>query len=179
MNGMVFTEIGNFARSRLSVEAWRDIERLAGVPSRIYYRVADYPDEEAFALLSALSAALQEPVAVTIESLGEFIVPDLLRIARSWIKPEWKTVDLIANTERTIHELLRSEGSQTNPPRLQCRRAGPQEVVVTYDSPRKMCALAKGIIHGLGRHYGERIAITEPTCMLRGDPACQLIVSVV
>lgn len=179
MNGMVFAEIGNFARSRLGVEAWRDIERLAGVPSRIYYRVADYPDEEAFALLSALSAALQEPVAVTLESLGEFIVPDLLRMARSWIKPAWKTLELIANTESTIHEVLRSEGSQTNPPRLQCRRAGPQEVVVTYDSPRKMCALAKGIIHGLGRHYQERIAIAEPTCMLRGDPACQLIVSVV
>jgi predicted hydrocarbon binding protein len=176
---MVFAEIGNFARSRLGVEAWRDIERLAGVPSRIYYRVADYPDEEAFALLSALSAALQEPVAVTLESLGEFIVPDLLRMARSWIKPEWKTLELIANTESTIHEVLRSEGSQTNPPRLQCRRAGPQEVVVTYDSPRKMCSLAKGIIHGLGRNYQERIAIAEPTCMLRGDPACQLIVSVV
>jgi len=50
---------------------------------------------------------------------------------------------------------------------------------VTYDSPRKMCALARGIIHGLGRHYAESITITEPTCMLRGDPACQLIVNVV
>jgi predicted hydrocarbon binding protein len=179
MNGIIFTEIGKFARSRLGDEAWGDVERLAGVPSRIYYRVADYPDAEAFALLSALAAALHEPVAVTLEGLGEFIVPDLLRIARAWIKPEWKTLELIANTESTIHELLRTEGSQTNPPRLQCRRAGPQEVVVTYDSPRKMCALAKGIIHGLGSHYGERITITEPTCMLRGDPACQLIVNVV
>jgi len=52
MNGIVFTEIGKFARSRLGDEAWGDVERLASVPSRIYYRVADYPDAEAFALLS-------------------------------------------------------------------------------------------------------------------------------
>jgi hypothetical protein len=179
LNGIVFIEIGKFAQSRLGEQAWREVVRLAGVPSRIYYRVADYPDEEAFALLSTLSAAMEEPLAVILESLGEFIVPDLMKMSRYWIKPDWKTLDLIANTEKTIHELLRSEGSQTNPPRLQCRRPSPEEVVVTYDSPRKMCALAKGIIMGVGKHYGERVTIAEPTCMLKGGVRCQLIVNVV
>jgi hypothetical protein len=179
MNGILFVEISKFAQSRLGEQAWQEIVRLAGVPSRTYYRVADYPDEEAFALLSTLSAAMKEPLAVTLESLGEFIVPDLIKMSRYWIKPEWKTLDLIANTENTIHETLRSEGSQTNPPRLQCRRSAPEEVVVTYDSPRKLCALAKGIIIGIGKHYGERVTIAEPTCMFNGAPACELVVSVV
>jgi hypothetical protein len=179
MNGIVFIEIGKFAQSRLGDQAWREVVRLAGVPSRIYYRVADYPDEEAFALLSALSAAMEEPISAVLESLGEFIVPDLMKMSRYWIKPDWKTLDLIANTEETIHEMLRSEGSQTNPPRLQCRRAGPDQVVVTYTSPRKLCALAKGIIIGVGKHYGERVTIAEPTCMLKDAAACQLIVNVV
>jgi predicted hydrocarbon binding protein len=178
MNGIVFVEIEKFAHSRLSEQAWREVVRLAGVPSRIYYRVADYPDEEAFALLSTLSDAMKEPLGVTLENLGEFIVPDLIKMSRYWIKPDWKTVDLIANTEKTIHEMLRSEGSQTNPPRLQCRRSSPEEVVVTYNSSRKLCALAKGIIMGVGKHYGERVTIAEPTCMLKGAPACQLVVNV-
>jgi hypothetical protein len=178
MNGIVFVQIGKFAQSRLGEQAWKEVVRLAGVPPRIYYRVADYPDEEAFALLSALSTAMKEPLAVTLESLGEFIVPDLMKMSRYWIKPDWKTLDLIANTEETIHHMLRSEGSQTDPPRLQCRRAGPDEVVVRYDSPRKMCTLAKGIIRGVAKHYGERVTIAEPTCMLKGDVACELIVNV-
>jgi predicted hydrocarbon binding protein len=178
MNGLIFIEIGRFAQSRLGDQAWREVQRLAGVPPRIYYRVADYPDEDIAALLSALSATLHEPVAEILQSLGEFIVPDLIKMARSWIEPEWKTVELIANTEKTIHETLRSEGSLTNPPRLRCQMNGPDEVVVVYDSPRRMCALAKGIITGVAKHYGERVTIAEPRCMLKGGSECRLVVNV-
>lgn len=44
------------------------------------------------------------------------------------IKPQWKTLDLIASTEETIHETLRAEGSRTDPPRLRCERTAPDEV---------------------------------------------------
>jgi predicted hydrocarbon binding protein len=178
VNGIIFMEIAKFARFRLGDQAWSQVIAQAGVPSRIYYRVADYPDEEAVALLAALSAMMGEPVAAVLESLGEFIAPDLLRMAQFWIKPEWKTVDLIANTESTIHEVLRKEGSRVDPPRLQCRRTGPREVVVIYDSPRKMCALAKGIITGVARHYEQKVSITQPACMLEGASSCELIVTV-
>ena len=176
MNGIVFIEIGKFAQTRLGEQAWREVVRLAGIPSRIYYRVADYPDEEAITLLSALAAALNEPLGPVLESLGEFITPDLLRMARHWIRPEWKTLDLIANTEATIHETLRSEGSRTDPPRLRCERTAPDEVVVTYDSPRRLCQLARGIVRGVAGHYAEQVAIAEASCMLKGDAACRLIV---
>lgn len=176
MNGIVFLEIGKFAQSRLGEQAWREVVRLAGVPPRTYYRVADYPDQEATALLSALAAALNEPVAAVLENLGEFITPDLLRMARFWIQPQWKTLELIANTETTIHETLRAEGSRTDPPRLRCERTAPDEVVITYDSPRKLCGLARGIVRGIAGHYGEQVAITEPSCMLKGDAACRLVV---
>jgi predicted hydrocarbon binding protein len=179
MNGIIFIEIGRFARAQLGDDIWRETVRLAGVPDRFYYRVADYPDEEALTLLSALSARMQEPLEVILKSLGEYIVPDLMRMARYWIEPDWKTLDLIANTEHTIHEMLRAEGSQTNPPRLQCQRTGDDEVVVNYDSPRKMCALAKGIITGVSKHYGESVTIDEPSCMLKGDAVCRLVVKVV
>jgi len=150
--------------------------RLAGVPPRIYYRVAEYPDQEAVALLSALASALNEPLDAVLENLGEFITPDLLRMARYWIHPDWKALDLIANTEATIHETLRAEGSRTDPPRLRCERTAPYEVVVTYDSARRLCALARGIVKGVASHYAEQVSIREPSCMLKGDPACRLVV---
>jgi predicted hydrocarbon binding protein len=74
--------------------------------------------------------------------------------------------------------MLRSEGSLTSPPKLRCQMNAPDEVVVVYDSPRKMCPLAKGIITGVAKHYGERVAIAEPRCMLKGASECQLVVNV-
>jgi hypothetical protein len=104
LNGTVFIEIGKFAQSRIGEQSWRDVLKRAAIPERVYYRVADYPDAEASAQLAALASALHEPLGDVIESLGEFIAPDLLRMARYWIEPQWKTLDLIANTELTIHE---------------------------------------------------------------------------
>ena len=177
MNGVIYIEIAKYAQSLIGEQGWEGVIRQAGVPARRYYRVADYPDEEAFALLAALSAQLQRPVPELLESLGEFIVPDLMKMARMWIPPHWKTIDVVADTEETIHEMLRQEGSNVNnPPRLRCRRNGPSEVVVTYDSPRRMCGLAKGIVRGLARHYDEQVSIDEPACMLQGATACELVV---
>jgi len=50
-------------------------------------------------------------------------------------------------------------------------------VVITYTSPRKMCAVAKGIIRGVAAHYQEQVTVDEPQCMLRGDAACVLHVA--
>jgi predicted hydrocarbon binding protein len=177
VNGVVYIEIVKYAESLIGEQGWQAVVRQAGVPLRRYFRVADYPDAEAFALLGALSRQLERPVSEVLEGLGEFIVPDLMKMARLWIPPQWKTLDVVADTEQTIHEMLRQEGSNvTNPPRLRCRRNGSAEVVVTYDSSRRMCSLAVGIVRGLARHYGEQVSIDEPACMLKGAPACELVV---
>lgn len=178
MNGIIFMEVGKFAKAKLGDQASQEVVRLAGIPSRLYVPVADYPDEELVALLTTLSIKMGEPVPVILEGLGEFIVPDLIDMFQYLIHRDWKTIDLIANTEEAIHEVLRRAGTKTNPPELRCRRPSPQEVIVTYASPRKMCALAKGIAKGVAEHYGERITITEPTCMLKGGAACELIITV-
>ena len=178
MNGLIFLEVAKFGKARLGGKAWQEVVRAARVPPRVYVPVADYPDQEATALLTALSATMGEPGLVILEALGEFIAPDLLKMSEFLINPDWKTIDLIANTEATIHEVFRRAGTKTKPPELKCQRSSLQEVIVTYTSPRKMCALAKGIAKGVATHYRERITITEPTCMLKGGAACQLIITV-
>ena len=39
-----------------------------------------------------------------------------------------------------------------------------------------MCAVAKGIVRGLARHYGEAVTIDEMTCMLEGGGECRIAV---
>jgi hypothetical protein len=84
LNGVIYIEIARFAQSLIGEQGWEGVIRQAGLPVRRYYRVADYPDEEAFALLWALSMQLQRPVPDLLEGLGEFIVPDLVKMARNW-----------------------------------------------------------------------------------------------
>ena len=55
-------------------------------------------------------------------------------------------------------------------------RVSPDEVVITYSSERKLCAVAKGIVKGIGAHYQERISIRESECMLTGASVCTISV---
>ena len=41
-----------------------------------------------------------------------------------------------------------------------------------------MCGVAKGIVRGLARHFGEQVELTELECMHNGAPSCKLRVTV-
>lgn len=136
-----------------------------------------YPDPEVVALVTAASASTGLAADTILEDFGAFIVPDLMQVYSSFIQRSWKTLDLIENTEKMIHRVVRIKNPGAKPPELVVKRSGPKEVVVTYTSWRKMCSLAKGIVKGIAQHYKETVAIAESSCMNRGDPCCKIAVS--
>jgi len=83
---------------------------------------------------------------------------------------------VIERTEQNIHKAVRLKNPGANPPALVCRRTSPEEIVIQYASPRKLCPVAKGIVRGVAKHDQEPIVLTEPRCMLTGSPSCTIVV---
>ncbi len=79
---------------------------------------------------------------------------------------------MIEHTEETIHRVVRMRQPGAAPPRLHVERKSPDEVVLTYDSPRRLCAVARGITRGVAKKFEERITITDRACMLSGASKC-------
>jgi hypothetical protein len=52
----------------------------------------------------------------------------------------------------------------------------PEEFVLIYDSPRKLCAVLLGAIEGAAARYGERVHIVEWSCMKEGADVCRFVV---
>ena len=78
-----------------------------------------------------------------------------------------------------LNRVVRGRNQKAKPPAISCTRVDDGEVVVTYGSKRKLCALARGIIRGAAEHYGDEVEIREETCMLRGDKLCVIGVRLV
>jgi serine/threonine protein kinase len=76
-----------------------------------------------------------------------------------------------------MHTTVRIGNPGAQPPVLDCIRSTPNEVQIVYSSDRRLCSVAKGIVKGVARHYGETVRISEDACMLRGDPFCALQVT--
>ncbi|MEW6737225.1 MAG: heme NO-binding domain-containing protein [Acidobacteriota bacterium] len=177
MYGLIFAELQDYVISRFSKDTWELLLKEAGLWPKIYLNFQEYPDQEAIALITTASRLTGKPPEAIIEDFGEFIVPSLLKVYMSLIKPEWRTLDLIENTEEIIHTIIRRKTTAANPPTLQCERVNEKQIILTYDSPRKMCTLAKGIIKGIAKHYNETISINQTTCMLTGSPNCKISVA--
>ena len=177
MHGIIHLELKRFLETRLGSVVWLKLLEQAGVSTTLpYVHLGPYPDEELGAIVAAAARATATSVEAVLEDFGEFIAPSLIATYRRLIRPEWRTLDVLANTEQTIHEVVRLRNPGARPPLLRCARPTPDEVIITYSSLRRLCTLARGIIKGIAGHYGERVEITEATCMHRGAAACILSV---
>lgn len=176
MHGIVHAELQKFVIDRHGRPAWEELLKQAGLASKAYAVSQHYPDSDVISLVTTASRMTGTPVGQLLEDFGEFIVPDLVDLYRPLLDTRWRTLEVLEHTERTIHRVVRLRNPGASPPELRCQRLSANEVRVSYNSARKMCALARGIIRGLAKHFQETVQIEEGTCMLRGAASCEIAV---
>ncbi|RMH73841.1 MAG: hypothetical protein D6675_01445 [Gemmatimonadetes bacterium] len=179
MHGIIFVKLKKYVEEKLGKPAWKQLQEHAGLKNKIYMPIKVYPDEEMFALISSAVELTRQPLPDILEDFGKYVVPDLVKMYKSLIKPEWKTLDLLEHVENTIHKVVRITNPNSTPPQLICHRVNPREVQIIYSSARKMCPFARGIIQGIADLYHEPIRITEHQCMLSGAESCHIHVTLV
>jgi hypothetical protein len=174
MHGIIHLELQNFVVGNYGAEAWRTLLERAGLTNQIFTPLNTYPDEQIVGLVQAAEALTGLSAIVLLEAFGEFLVPRYLALYGKLLKPEWRTLDVIEHTEQTIHRVVRLREPGALPPRLRTERTSPNEVVLTYDSARKLCPVARGIARGLAKQFKETLTIEDVRCMHRGDATCIL-----
>jgi hypothetical protein len=158
MNSLIVGELKTFLRSRLGADVWG-------------------PDDDFTKIVAAAARRTGLTPNGLLESFGQFLAPRLLAMYPSLVKPEWGALEVIEHTEYTIHTVVRAQHPGATPPYLRVHRTSPSEVIIFYDSPRRLCFVAKGIINGLAQHFGQTLQIAEERCMLAQAPDCTLVVS--
>lgn len=179
MHGLILAELKRFTEAGNGNGTWKQLLQDAGLADRTYVTSETYPDSDVAAIVRAAARHRGADVPTVLEQFGEFIAPTLMSVYQPFIRPEWKTLDMIEHTENNIHRAVRLRDPLAVPPRLKVRRVSPSEVVVIYESERRMCGLAKGIARGVAKHYGEQIEINELTCMLKGKPSCTIAIKLI
>ena len=176
MTGAIFVELKKYVEARLGSDAWNHLLSAARLSGKEFSILEHYPDEHAVALVAAAVEATGKSAAEILEDFGTFLAPDLLEMFWGAIQPEWRTLDVIEHTEQAIHSVVRLENPGARPPELRVSRTSPSEVVIDYRSPRRMCALARGIARGLAAHFRESVEVSESECMHGGDERCLIAV---
>ena len=167
MHGSIFVLLKRFVENSYDYSTWVKLLEAARI-ERVPYQMHEmYPTQEIFAIVQQASKVTRISPNDLMEQFGEFLVPDLLLIYKKYVNPDWRTYDLLLNTELSMHGAVKTQDSRTNPPMLLVTKKGSKQLIVDYHSKRRMAGVAVGIIRGIAKYYqeNEKVTVTRLTAV--------------
>ncbi len=155
IHGSIFFLLKKFVDSSLPPGSWASLNKSAGNGSMQFEMTGNYDISHINNFLKAASAFTGFTETELKEKFGEELVPDLMKMYSSYVKPEWKTYEILMYTESVMHGAVRRLNSTANPPVLNVTSVGNDILMIDYFSKRRMGSLAVGIIRGISRFYNE------------------------
>lgn len=155
MHGFIFLQLKKYVQQKQGTNAWPLLIKQAQVSQTQYNATEVYPDADISKLLSAACNQWNTTQDELLEEVGTFLVPDLLDIYHIYINPAWRTLDLVENTQNSMHRAVKVSTPDATPPTLHATRINKNRLIIDYYSQRKMASLAVGIIKGIAKHYQE------------------------
>jgi hypothetical protein len=174
VHGSIFYLLKKFVYSRFSVETWAKMQIAADVEGWEYVITKSYPLTHMEGLVFAASQFSGIEVEKLKEQFGEYLVPDLFVLYKNYVRPEWKTMDMIEHTEKVMHGAVRALNSTANPPVLFVTKVNPNLLIIDYHSRRRMGSLAIGIIRGIAAYYGESENVSVKSMSEPADERVQI-----
>jgi predicted hydrocarbon binding protein len=169
LHGIIFESYRDYVVERHGPELASEL-----YPAQTMHLLSEiYPDEDFVALVNRTAAYAESDVETVLHDFGRYaaqttfatLYPAFFIAARD-------ARTLLLTVEQHIHEIVRATVRNAQPPRLHVSELGDDGVTIVYDSPRRLCALLRGLAEGSAAYYNETAMIEETSCMHRGDAAC-------
>jgi hypothetical protein len=161
MYGLVNKAVEGLVCSRYGEATWTQIQERVGADAVGFVSTEAYPDEVTYRLVAATSEVLGAPVPVVLEALGEHWILHTAREGYGELMSMFGATlrEFLANLD-TMHTRVGLSLPELRPPNFVVRDAGPGAVELEYHSTREALApMVVGLLKGLGRRFGERVAV--------------------
>lgn len=173
MHGLIFASFRDYLHTEHGAGVAQEV--TAGEPQ--YTLSEAYPDEQFLALLERACERTGLDLETLLFDFGVFTAATTFaRLYSVLFRLSPTARDFLLTVETPIHDTVRETMPDARPPQLKVKDLGVDGVEIVYTSPRRICALLRGLVEGTGRVYDERLEVEEPECMHRGDPACRVVV---
>jgi hypothetical protein len=171
MKGIVFNLLEEVTAREFGEETWDALLDAAGLDGA-YTSLGSYADAELGRLVAAASKALGLPPDGVERWFGRHALPLMAEKYPHFFRGHRATRPFLLTLNGIIHpEVLKLYPGAT-PPAFGFDTSSGELLVMEYDSARRMCAFAEGLIEGAAAFFGESASFERPACMRRGDARC-------
>ncbi len=175
MKGIVFDLLEHVVVREHGDDAWDDLLEGAGLVGA-YTSLGSYPDDDLRRLVEQATTRLNLSTQDVVRWFGREALPALAASYPAFFPGHPDTRSFLLTLNDIIHPEVRKLYPGADVPEFAFSETPDGDLVMGYDSHRRMCAFAEGLIQGAAAHFGEPVTIDQPTCMLRGDPSCDLVI---
>lgn len=179
MKGVVFTNLAEMVEENYGLATWQNILDAAQPPSGgVYVSTAQYPDEELVSLVVAASELLNVPAPELIRLFGHYLWQFFNKNYSQFISAHDNLFDFLVSVDSVIHIEVNKLYPNASTPDFEYNKDDPNQLVMFYRSPRKLCHLSVGLIEAAAEHFKTDMILEHPVCMHEGADHCELRVSI-
>ncbi|WP_394189389.1 heme NO-binding domain-containing protein [Pseudoalteromonas atlantica] len=174
MKGSIFRALETMVLQHRDASYWDSLLNKHTPTGRCYVVVNDYPDAELYAMVTDICEELQLTLDEVLALFGRHLFAHLMHHYEVVVSRFAHFEALILNINNVIHKEVNKLDHGANLPTMRCMMIRSGHIEIHYNSPRKLCILAEGLIYGAGEHFDMAVKITHPQCQHRGAESCIL-----
>jgi Haem-NO-binding len=174
MKGIMFNLLEEVVIQERGEAAWDEVLDDAGADGA-YTSLGSYPDSELLKLLAAANPDRASPGS-DLRWFGRAAMPLLSRRYPDFFIRHGSTRSFLLTLNEIIHTEVRKIYPGSDVPHFDFDSlSASDQLVLRYQSKRRLCGLAEGLIEGAADYFSERVSIAQTLCMHRGDDKCILV----
>ncbi|MGH9196623.1 MAG: heme NO-binding domain-containing protein, partial [Acidimicrobiia bacterium] len=137
-----------------------------------YTTVGNYPDEDLLKLVAAASDALKISGDDVVRWFGREGLPLLYGLYPQFFEGHNTALAFVLTLNNVIHPEVRKLFPGAYVPDFKFQPEGEDALTFSYESHRRLCSFAEGLLEGAAAHYDQTVEIEQIECQKRGDPRC-------
>jgi hypothetical protein len=124
------------------------------------------------ALVDAAASALSKPPDDILIWFGRSCMPLFAESFPHVFEGHDDARSLVLTLNDVIHPEVRKLFPGAYVPVFDFDDSDPKALSLSYQSKRRLCSFAEGLLMGAADHFGEQAAVVHAKCMKRGDETC-------
>lgn len=177
MKGVIFNVVEEAVSADMSPDAWDAVLERAGLAGA-YTSLGSYSDEDLERIVRAASELLGVDAADLLVSIGRRAFHGLAGRHPQFAQTHPGLRSFLHSVNSVIHPEVLKLYPQATVPVFETSELPGGGICMVYRSPRRLCALAHGLMLGAADHYAERLGVEEVRCTHRGDDRCEFILTI-
>ncbi len=131
-----------------------------------------YPDSDLYAMVGFLSKKTSIPVDDLIFEFGKFMFPVFYNKYPIFFENIDSPIEFLKSVNDIIHVEVKKIFEEATPPLVTVKQIKENQIVLNYQSERKLCRLLEGLLEGLASHFKKEIFYAHKACMKNGEDQC-------